>query len=195
MADLTVLGLAGSPRRDGNTRILLDRVLEGARHRGAAVVFVDLCRLDIAPCIACDGCWEHEGCVVQDDYQSVYERLVAADRIVLASPIYFMGLTAQAKNFVDRAQCLWALKYVQRKTIPAPSGGGARYGHLISVGGAGFRDLFSCAERTFRAFLDALGARVGDHLLFSRVDERGAIRAHPTALAEAYALGERMVSD
>jgi NAD(P)H-dependent FMN reductase len=132
--------------------------------------------------------------VVKDDFQAVYDKLVLADHIVLATPIYFMGVSAQAKQFIDRCQCLWALKYVHRLPLPPPHGGGVRQGHLISVGGSGGVALFQCAEKTFKYFLDALDAEMGTALLYSEVDEREQILEHPTALAEAFALGARLGS-
>lgn len=194
MASVDVLGLAGSPRQRGNTRLLLDRVLEGARSRGAYTEMVDLCQARIAPCIACDGCFTHQRCVVQDDFQWVFDKLVVADHIVLATPIYFMGVSAQAKRFIDRCQCLWARKYIQNLPLPAPQGGGFRQGHLISVGGSGGETLFQCAEKTFKYFLDTLDAEMGSALLYGEADEKAEITKHPTALNDAFSLGEWLVS-
>ena len=96
MTEPKTLGIAGSPRRGGNTEMLLDRFLAGAEGAGAAVEKVVAARLKIAGCVACDGCWEDGHCVVQDDFQAVYEKLVAADVIVLAAPLYFWSLPAGA---------------------------------------------------------------------------------------------------
>jgi len=72
----TVLGIAGSPRRGGNSDLLLDRALTGAAEAGANVERIVVARLRIAPCIACDGCWTAGRCVVQDEFQDVYEKLI-----------------------------------------------------------------------------------------------------------------------
>ena len=194
MVSINVLGLAGSPRKRGNTRHLLDSVLEGARTQGAHTETVDLCQAHIAPCIACDGCFTRQRCVVQDDFQWVFDKLVLADHVVLATPIYFMGVSAQAKQFIDRCQCLWARKYIQKLPLPAPQGGGFRQGHLISVGGSGGETLFRCAENTFKYFLDTLDAEMGAALLYGEIDEKAEITQHPTALNDAFSLGERLVS-
>ncbi len=118
------LGIAGSPRRGGNTEMLLDRFLAGAESAGAAVEKVVAARLKIAGCVACDGCWEDGHCVVQDDFQAVYEKLVAADVIVLAAPLYFWSLPAQLKALIDRAVSVGA--QVCRKKAAAAYPGRSR---------------------------------------------------------------------
>ena len=186
---LSVLGLAGSPRRHGNTESLLDQVLAGAASQGAETDKIVIRRLEIAPCIACDKCFETGRCVVQDDYQLVYPKLIVAERIVLASPIFFLGVSAQAKALIDRCQCLWARKYVLKEPLPPTGTGLQRQGFLVSTAG-GAKTSFDCARKTMRAFLDTLDAQYAGELLFADVDEKGAILSHPTALEEAFALGK-----
>ena len=189
---MKVLGLAGSPRRGGNTETLLDRALAGAASQGAEVHKVVLSRLKLAPCIACDGCFGGDGCVVQDDFQPIYRQLIEARGIILASPIYFMGVSAQAKAMIDRCQCLWARKYVARVPLPPPVGGGQRQGLFLSTAGSRVKGVFRGAVMTVRYFLDALDAAYFGDLLLSDVDEKGAITRHPAALEEAFALGSRL---
>ncbi len=188
---LKVLGLAGSPRRQGNTELLLDRVLDGAASRGAETEKIVVSGLRIAPCRECDRCFETGRCAVQDDYQLVYAKLIEAERIVFAVPIFFLGLSAQAKTLIDRCQCLWARKYVLKDPLPPTHTGLQRQGFLISTAG-GAKTSFDCAKRTMRAFLDTLDAQYGGELLFPGVDEKGAISSHPTALEEAFALGRSL---
>src|SRR4030042_3822810 len=90
---LRVLCIAGSPRRGGNTDLLLQEVMAGAISQGAEVKTIILSELDIAPCRHCDGCLETGKCVIPDDMQWIYEELRGVGRLVLASPIFFMGLT------------------------------------------------------------------------------------------------------
>ncbi len=91
---MRVLGIAGSPRRGGNTDLLLAEVMKGAASQGAEVKTIVLCDLDIAPCLHCDACLKKGKCKIQDDMQMLYRELEQADRIVLASPVHFMGITA-----------------------------------------------------------------------------------------------------
>ncbi len=188
---LKVLGLAGSPRRQGNTELLLDQVLHGAASQGAKTEKIVISRLKIGPCLACDRCFETGRCVQRDDYQPVYPKLIEAERIVLATPIFFLGVSAQAKTLIDRCQSLWARKYVLKDPLPPTSTGLQRQGFLVSTAG-GAKTSFDCAKKTMRAFLDALDAQYGGELLFPGVDEKGAILKHPTALQDAFALGESL---
>ncbi|MCL6431340.1 MAG: flavodoxin family protein, partial [Anaerolineae bacterium] len=87
---------------------------------------VELCRLRIAPCIACDGCFRSGVCVVEDGFQSVLPQLLEADAVVLASPLYFLGLSGWAKAFIDRCQCLWARRYILHQPLPPTSDGRPR---------------------------------------------------------------------
>lgn len=190
---LKVLGLAGSPRRQGNTELLLDQALAGAESKGAITEKVIIGDLDVAPCRECDKCFETGRCVVQDDYQLLYPKLIKAERVVLAAPIFFMGVSAQAKTLIDRCQCFWARKYVLKKPLPPTDTGLQRQGFLISTAGAA-KTSFDCAKKTMRAFLDTLDAQYAGELLLTGVDERGAVLGHPTALEEAFALGKTLSS-
>jgi multimeric flavodoxin WrbA len=188
---LKVLGLAGSPRRQGNTELLLDQVLAGAESRGAKTEKLIINRLQIAPCRACDKCFETGRCVVQDDYQLLYPRLIKTERIVVAAPIFFTGLPSQMKALIDRCQGFWARKYVLKKPLPPTDTGLQREGFLVSTAG-GAKASFRCATSAMRAFLDTLDAEYEGELLFPGVDEKAAILSHPTALEEAFSLGKSL---
>ena len=86
---MRVLGISGSPRRGGNTDLLLAEVLRGAESRGALVKTIVLSELNIAPCEHRDDCLVAGNCSIQDDMQQVYRELERADRLVLASPLHF----------------------------------------------------------------------------------------------------------
>ncbi|HUW95890.1 MAG TPA: flavodoxin family protein [Anaerolineae bacterium] len=188
---LKVLGLAGSPRRHGNTELLLDQVLGGAASKGAQTEKVIIPAMNIDSCDECEGCYETGRCIVQDDFQLLYPRLIKAERIVLAAPIFFMGLPAQAKAFIDRCQCFWARRYVLQDPLPPTDTGVQRQGFLISTAG-GADTSFRCAAISLKAFLDTLDATYGGELTFPGVDEKGAILSHATALEDALALGKSL---
>jgi multimeric flavodoxin WrbA len=190
---IRVLGIAGSPRRGGNSDLLLERALAGAAEAGAKVERIVVARLRIAPCLACDGCWKSGRCVVADDFQPAYEKLIAAERVILATPIYFMAVSAQIKAFIDRCQCGWARKYVLKQALPPTPSGQPRRGALITTAGHHVPAGFRCAATTMRYFLDTLDAEFADELHVGKVDERGAVRQHPDMLDAAYALGKRLV--
>lgn len=191
---LQVVGLAGSPRRGGNTETLLDRFLAGAVSAGASVQKVAVADLRIAGCIACDGCWQDGRCVVQDDFQQVHEKLLLADVIAVAAPLFFWGLPAQLKALIDRGQCQWARKVVLKATLtPTVAGHDLRRGVFICVGGTRHPD-FSGAVRTVRGFFEVYQTEYWAELLHGEVDRRGDIGGKPAVLQEAFDQGVRAAS-
>jgi multimeric flavodoxin WrbA len=191
---LRVLGIAGGPRRGGNTDLLLAEVMKGAASRGAETKTIVLSRLKIAPCQHCDACLETGRCKVKDDMQMVYGELERADRIVLASPIHFMGVTAQAKAMIDRCQALWVRKY-RLKQPPLGNRQVPRKGLFISVGGTKLANLFEPALATVKSLFRVLDIAYAGELLFSGVDEKGAIAQNPDALYNAFLAGQRLVEE
>lgn len=102
MAVRKVLGIVGSPRHGGNTDILVDAVLEGAKGAGATVDKVILSDLDIAPCDACDACTDSGECVTLDSMEELFPVMFASQVWVLGTPVYWWGPSAQFKTFLDR---------------------------------------------------------------------------------------------
>jgi multimeric flavodoxin WrbA len=193
VVEVTVLGISTSPRRHGNTEILLDEVLRGAQDAGGSVEKIVLNNMKIGPCRECEQCIETGHCVVQDDMQTVYGKLIETDRLAFASPIFFMGLCAQAKALVDRSQAFWIKKYVRKENVVPPDRMPRRKGLFISVGGTRGEKLFNCAQITMKYFFDVLEMEYADDLTFGRIDAKGEIASHPTALEDAYEAGRRLV--
>ena len=104
---MKVLGIYGSPRKGGNTDVLLDEALRGAGITGAEVSPVRCCDLKISGCAECGGCDQTGVCVIDDDMQEVYPKLLEANVVILASPIFFYGISSQAKALIDRCQAMW----------------------------------------------------------------------------------------
>ncbi len=190
---MKVLGIAGSPRRGGNTDLLLAEVMKGAASRGAEVKTIVLNDLKIAPCQHCDACLKAGRCRIDDDMQMVYRELEDADRIVLASPIHFMGVTAQMKTMIDRCQSLWAKKYVLK--LPPLGNRRERKGLFISVGGRKIANLFEPALAIVKTFFRILDITYTGELLYPGVDEKGAIAQHPDALRQAFLAGQKLAED
>ncbi|MFX0057917.1 MAG: flavodoxin family protein [Candidatus Hodarchaeota archaeon] len=97
-----VLGIVGSPRRGGNTEVLVDEVLKGAEEAGARIEKVLLNQLNIKPCQACDSCYKTGHCVQDDDMIDLFEKMDHSKIWILGTPIYWWGPTAQFKAFLDR---------------------------------------------------------------------------------------------
>lgn len=188
-----VLGILGSPRYQGNTAILLNQATRGASHKGAEVRIVRLNELDITPCQHCDKCLAGGDCYIEDGMQRVYSLLDWSNRLILASPIHFMGVTSQTKLMIDRCQVFWARKY-HLKTTPLKEGD-RRKGVFISVGAGHGDKLFQGALATVKALFLCLEVELMDTLVVPGIEMEGAICNHPDILSKAFSLGERLAGD
>ena len=103
---MKILGVSCSPRKKGNTVILLEETLRGAAEQGADIELFSVAGKNIRGCDGCYACFTKGECHIQDDMQALYEKLIGADGIVFGSPIYFYGMTAQAKAIMDRTFAL-----------------------------------------------------------------------------------------
>lgn len=103
-----VLILSGSPRKGGNSDILCDQFAEGARESGHNVEKIRVAAKDIHPCMACYHCRDNGGeCIFKDDMTEVLQKMIDADVLVLASPVYFYSIDAQLKAVIDRTVARW----------------------------------------------------------------------------------------
>src|SRR4030043_1736865 len=189
---MKVLGIFGSPRRGGNTELLLEEALRGAEKEGAKVERLYLSEFTITPCKECHGCDNTGNCVIMDDIGKIYPKLLEADIIILASPIFFYGVTAWAKALIDRSQALWSRKYLL-KDPSLGKDGKRRKGFLISVGATKGPRVFEGAILTAKYFFDVLNAEYVGELIFREVDGKGDILKHPEALQQAFEAGRRLV--
>lgn len=191
---MKVLGIFGSPRRGGNTEILLEEALKGAEKEGAEVERLHLTDFTIAPCKECHGCDETGQCVIPDDMQKIYPILLEADLIILASPIFFYGITAWAKALVDRCQALWARKYLLKEPSLGKEGK-KRKGFFISVGATKGQKVFEGAILTAKYFFDVLNAEYVGELVFRGIEAKGDILKYPEAIQQAFEAGRKLVKD
>jgi multimeric flavodoxin WrbA len=190
---MKIIAFLGSPRKNGNTELLLHEVIKGIEASGYPVKTFNLNSMHISPCQDCGGC-DHTGeCIVKDDMSEIYPEIRAADRIILASPIFFFALSAQSKTMIDRCQSFWCEKFLLKK--PIPEGDYGRKGLLILVGGMKVETGLQCSEATAKAFFRTVSVREHAVLGFLRIDAKGAILSHPTALKDAFKAGEALVGN
>jgi multimeric flavodoxin WrbA len=185
---MKILGIMGSPRLGGNTDLLLDAALNGARSGRAEVEKIVIDKLNISPCREHYGCLEDGNCVIRDDMDAMYPKLLAADGIIVTSPMFFYGITAQLKALIDRCQALWARKHVLKQNWP----GDGRKGAFIAVGATKGEKLFDGSIATVRYFFKTVGVEYAEELLIRGVDQKGDIQQHPSALKDAFELGRRL---
>jgi len=189
---MKVLGITGSPRRGGNTDTLLAEMMRGAADKGAETKTLVLHDFNIGACHHCDFCYKAGICHIKDDMQMVFKELAAADRIILASPVQFMGVTGEMKVMMDRGQSIWARKYILK--IPSLEPVKDRQGFFISVGARKTANLFEPSLAIVKSYFSVLNVKYTGDLLVPGIDEKGAILKHPDTLQLAYAAGQKLVN-
>jgi arsenate reductase (thioredoxin) len=170
---MLALGLQGSPRRKGNSDLLLAMFMDALHQRGADTHTIQVVRRHIEPCKELTVCERKGTCPIEDDMgRDIYGLLRQADIIVTASPIFFYNVTAQLKALIDRCQTLWARKYKLKLKDP---GHKVRRGYLLGVGATRGKQLFDGMHLTAKYFFDAIAADYAGGLTFHGVEGRGDI--------------------
>ncbi len=189
---MKIVAFLGSPRKDGNTELLLREALRAVNEADSDVRLFRLNDMHIIPCQNCGGCDETGICVLTDDMDQIYSAIRGADRIIVASPIFFFGLSAQVKAMVDRCQAFWCAKYLLKD--PLESGPYGRKGLLLLVGGMKKEIGVQCGSAVATAFFRTVSVPEHETLSFLGVDAKGAILSHPTALKDAFEAGKRLIT-
>ena len=188
---MKVIAFNGSPRPGGNTEVLLNEALRPLREAGHEITVFELNKLVIRPCQDCGGCVKTGICIHQNDAMcGIYNAIREAERIILASPIFFSSVSAQTKAMIDRCQAFWCDKYLHKKEIPAGPHG--RKGLLLLVGGMKKEGSQACAEETAKAFFRTVSVPAHRTLFYLGIDAKGDIQKHPTALRDAYEAGKEI---
>lgn len=185
-----VLGIAGSPRREGNSELLLDACLEGVRDAGGSARKIVVADLRIEPCRGCNECSTTGECVIDDDMAAIYPVLDASDAIVVATPVFFATVPSTLKAFYDRCQPYWARRYVMKQPAPETK----RPGVLLVVRAGGDPFGHECAETTTKSVFAVLGVALSDEIVVEGVDAAGDVVGHPEALTWARGKGASLVS-
>ena len=176
---MKILGLSCSPRKSGNTEILVGEALDGAQSEGVEVELFSLSGKEIKPCDGCYACRETGKCHIDDDMQTVYQQLVEADGIIFGTPIYFYSMTSQAKAIIDRTIAL------RRPGIKLAN----KVGGVITV--AGSLGLIDAIKDLY--FYIAINHMVPADYVAATASEKGAIRKNERAMKAAWELGREMV--
>jgi multimeric flavodoxin WrbA len=195
---IKILAFAGSPRRYGNSETLLDWVL-GSMIADPDIVIekVPLDESDINPCRGCNACEKLKKCIQRDGMDLYHDKIIAADIILLSSPIYCMGVASQPKALIDRAQVFRSRKYVLKLPIVPPERKGKRLGVFLATAGQNWSYVFDAAVPSVKCFFHVIDIKDADisYMMINGVDEKGAIDLHPTARTDAENLGKSLISD
>lgn len=173
--------LSGSPRKGGNTAMLAEAFAKGARENNS-VEIISVTDYKINPCIGCNSCFQRKNhtCFQQDDMQKLYSKLEDADIIVIATPVYFYGVSAQLKAVVDRLHTPLRNRFKVQKLI------------LLSVAAASLPAVFDAVKLQYQLVLDFFHLENAGMILVKGVKNVGDINQNP-ALEKAFQLGQRQV--
>ncbi|MBN1314029.1 MAG: flavodoxin family protein [Anaerolineales bacterium] len=186
------LGIKASQRKKSNSTALLEQLLAGARAQGAETEIITPWMLDLKPCLGCDGCMDDGLCDVKDDFHIVYEQILSCDVLVLATPVYFGAVSAQAKILIDRCECFWNQTYILKEPIPVGPYGRRRRGVLIATAGQDREIMFAGPRVTFDFLMRSLGGDFVGELLYGEMDEPGAIVRNNEAMDRAFVMGQEL---
>ncbi len=176
---MKILGLSCSPRKSGNTEILVGEALDGAQKEGAEVELCSLSGKEIKPCDGCYTCRETGKCHINDDMQAVYQKLIEADGIIFGTPIYFYSMAAQAKALIDRT---YALNTPNRSLAN-------KVGGVITIAGSigiidAVKDLY---------FFITIHRMLPANYVAAYAVEKGGIRQREQGMKAAWELGREMM--
>lgn len=188
---MKLLVVLGSPRKGGNSETIAEKIAEPMGKAGWSIEYVRLNDLKLRPCQGCGGCDKTGMCVVKDDMIDLYKTVDEADRIILASPIYFYGLSAQSKIFGDRCQARWARKYLLKERFRQDEG---RKGYLLSTAATKGPKIFDASILTTRYIFDAMDIEYGGEFVVRSVDKRKAVLEAPEELEKAGKFGEDILA-
>ncbi len=186
---MRTLFILGSPRKNSNTEILARSCGDELLRLGGEVDYLRLHQKEILPCRGCGGCEKNGHCVIKnDDMATLYKKVDDAECIVVVSPVYFYGLTAQTKLFIDRFQPYWTRKYLLDESVEEKSKSGFYIGCAATSG----KRVFEGCILTVKCFFDSLNASYEGELVVRKVDGRGDIVEHPKELSKAKDFGRKI---
>ncbi|MFH0732375.1 MAG: flavodoxin family protein [Candidatus Omnitrophota bacterium] len=178
--NMKALGINASARKNGNCAILLTEALKGAKEQGADTEVVFLDELKISA-------WREK--LPKDDMNALLAKIKSADAIILASPIYFGSLSAQAKIMIDRCQGLWVQKEIKKQKIRQNKAQAA----FICAQAADKKEFFQNATQIAKNFFAVIEAEYKEELFCVGLEKAGDAHKHPEFLKAAYTLGGKIV--
>ena len=178
---MNILILSGSPRKGGNTDLLVEAFVKGASQKHHVEV-VSVRDYKVNPCMGCNACFRNEQhiCVQKDDMPLIYEKMSQADMLVIASPVYFYGLSTQLKAVIDRCHNPIRDTFKIKKTA------------ILLVGAATLPELFDSILAQYQPCLNFFKLEDAGRVLVRGVKDKGDIK-NTNALNEAFELGQHLL--
>lgn len=165
---MKALCLYGSPKKGGNTDILLDELCEGIEEGGGKIEKVYLRRLLIYPCDSCSLCYKEGKCHIRDDMDFLHAKFFESDLICLGAPVYFLSLPSIVKTMIERCEIYWVKKNFFRESLKNKKGKGI----LILLSGSKDKNASYCSEKIARTFFNTIDYEFASSWVFSGIDEK-----------------------
>lgn len=177
---MNILILTGSPRKGSNTDMLAKAFADGARDNHN-VETISVCDCKVNPCVGCNSCFTREGnkCFQNDSMSEIYEKMANADMLVVASPVYFYGISGGLKNIIDRCHTPMRKNFKIKNTA------------LLLVAGSSKPCVFDAIVKQYELIVDYFHFEDKGRVLVGGVNDKGAI-AGREELEEAYLLGKNL---
>jgi len=188
---MKVLGVLGSPRIGGNSDILLDQALAGAKEMGAKPEKIILSRKKIAGCLDCTKCNETGICVIKDDMLEIHKKILNADAIIHSVPVYFWAMTSQMKAYLDRWCAFFDGNWAWHEAYK-PKMKGKKIG-LITVCGDPNVHTADPIVHSFKSTSEFSGLNLVGVVQVS-AGQKGEIDKNEKAKNEAYGLGKKIAT-
>ena len=192
-----MLGIAGSPRKGGNSDVLMKRILKGARDEGIATEEIQLRDYQFQPCNGCERCHKDKRCTgLQDGMQLIYPKIRESGGMVVISPIYSYNMTALMKAFIERLYSFYDFSDERPGNWSSQLANQGRKAMIAVVGEQNTRKEggMDLTLETIRRNIEALGYEVTDELPVLGIFHKGRVREYPQVLEQAEALGRRLAS-
>jgi multimeric flavodoxin WrbA len=191
-----VLAILGSPRRRGNSDTLAFEFLRGAASRGHGHTILIPTELGLTPCDGQNTCFKDGRCVIRDGMNDIYEKVLDASYLLIATPVYFMGPPGSLKAFIDRFQAVWARSQILGKFNPdSPE---RRSGHkvfAIIVGATEEKpNMYRPTRSIIKAFSNVIGFEYAGDIVATGVDKAGESAKRDDLMKKAFAAGRTLVS-
>lgn len=190
---MNVLGIVGSYRKNGNTDILVKKVLEGVESENIKTDYIFLNDYNINDCIGCEGCKNSYQCIINDDMKSIYPLIEKADAIVLGSPTYFYNVTGKVKNFLNRFYCYEIFDDSDRSVwMGLNEVLGIKYAVTVAVCEQDNVENMGYTSLTMSKTLEAVGYRVVENVKAFKVFSKGSITQYQDQLENATNAGIKL---
>lgn len=174
---MNIVAIYGSPRRGGNSDVMLDLFLSRVQLPDTIVKIIPS-EMEFSQCKGCRACEKTGVCVIDDEIKMVSNHLLQADRVIISSPIFFYGFPSALKALIDRSQVLWSRKYLLKEEMKP------KKGFLLAIGATQGKKLFDGVILTSRYFFDGFHCEYQGEVVFRGFDKKAEIKNCSTCLEE-----------